>query len=114
MNSVQVIGRLTKDPELRMSNGGEPLCSMRIAVDRMGDHASVGYVDVAVFGRSGEACAAHLSRGWLVGASGRLRYREWTGPDGSSRSALSIVGAVDFLFPPPRPADTRSEEPVAA
>lgn len=99
MNSVQLIGRLTKDPELRMSNGNEPLCTMRIAVDRMGENSSAGYIDIAVFGRSAQACAEHLSRGWLVGVVGRLRYREWTAESGR-RSVLTVVGAVDFLAAP--------------
>ena len=42
MNSVELIGRLTKDPELPMSNGGEPVCSLRLAVDRMGDYMRIG------------------------------------------------------------------------
>jgi single-strand DNA-binding protein len=112
MNSVQLIGRLTKNPELRMTNGSDSVCAMRIAVDRMGENGAAGYVDVSVFGRAGEACAEHLSRGWLVGVSGRLRYREWTGKDGSKRSALAIVGAVDFLAGPR--ASEPTTEPAAA
>jgi single-strand DNA-binding protein len=105
VNSVQLIGRLTKDPELRMSNGSEPLCTMRIAVDRMGENNSAGYVDVAVFGRSAAACAEHLSRGRLIGVSGRLRYREWTA-EGGRRSVLAVVGAVDFLAAPKPATET--------
>ena len=113
MNSVQLIGRLTKDPELRMSNGGESVCTVRLAVDRMGENDSAGFIDVAVFGRRGEACAQHLSRGWLIGVSGRLRYREWTGRDGGRRSSVAIVGSVDFLAAP-RAAAAASGERTAA
>ena len=99
MNSVQLIGRLTRDPEIRATTDG-PVCALRIAVDRMGRGSTVGYVDVSVWGKAGEACKAHLRQGWLVGVSGRLEYREWQAEDGSRRSAHSIVGAVDFLVAP--------------
>ena len=99
MNTVRLIGRLTRDPELRPTTDG-PVCALRIAVDRMGRGASVGYIDVSVWGKPGEACAEHLRQGWLVGVSGRLEYREWQTEDGSKRSAHSIVGAVDFLAAP--------------
>ena len=52
----------------------------------MGRGSTVGYVDVSVWGKAGEACEAHLRQGWLVGVSGRLEYREWQADDGSRRS----------------------------
>lgn len=102
MNSVQLIGNLTKDPELVTTPGQETICALRIAVDRMGPDGARGYVDVTVFGRSAAAAERILTQGWLVGVSGRLRYREWRAADGAQRSGLSIAGAVDFLAPPRR------------
>jgi single-strand DNA-binding protein len=66
----------------------------------MGRSNSVGYVDVSVWGKSGEACARHLCKGWLVGVTGRLEYREWPADDGSKRSAHAVTGTVDFLTAP--------------
>jgi single-strand DNA-binding protein len=113
VNTVQLIGRLTRDPELRMSQTSDPVCSMRLAVDRMGENGTTGYIDVVVFGRPGQACAEHLSRGWLVGVSGRLRHREWTAGDGGHRSGLSVVGSVEFLAAPRSP-ELAPDEPLAA
>ncbi len=111
MNTITLIGRLVRDPELRHTTGGDPVCAIRIAVDAMGRSNSVGYVDVSVWGKSGEACARHLSKGWLVGVTGRLEYREWPADDGSKRSAHAVVGNVDFLSAPRNGAD---QEPTAA
>jgi single-strand DNA-binding protein len=106
MNSVQLIGRLTKDPELITTPGQETICALRIAVDRMGLAGRTGYVDVTVFGRSGAAAGRILTRGWLVAVDGRLRYREWEASDGSKRNGLSIAGHVEFLAAPRQQGDT--------
>ena len=97
MNTIQLIGRLTRDPELRSTGDGDCVCALRLAVDRMGRGGAVGYIDVSVWGKAGQACAAHLTKGRLVAFAGRLEYREWQVDDGSRRAMLSAVGAVEFL-----------------
>ena len=96
MNTVNLIGRLTRDPELRKTANGKPVCTMRVAVNgaREGD---VTYVDVIAFDKQAEACAAHLGKGREVGVSGRLSYSEWKADDGSSRSKHEVIGRVQFL-----------------
>lgn len=114
MNSVQLIGRLTKDPEVHTTADEENLCALRIAVDRMGRGGTTGYVDVTVFGRPGEAAARVLTRGWLVGVTGQLRYREWETSDGTKRNGLSIGGHVEFLAAPRQQDPTRDALEAAA
>lgn len=111
MNSINITGRLVRDPELRDIAGGEKVCSMRLAVDGMGRGGpdAAGYIDVSVFGASGQAAARTLTQGWLVAASGRLEYREWT-QDDVKRSGYGVIGRVDFLAAP-RPSE--DGEPVA-
>lgn len=96
MNTVNLIGRLTRDPELRNTANGKPVCNMRVAVNgtREGD---VTYIDVVTFDKQAEACAAHLGKGREVGVSGRLSYSEWKADDGSSRSKHEVIGRVQFL-----------------
>ncbi len=113
MNSIQLIGRLTRDPELRATGDGGPVCNLRLAVDRMGRGGEAGYIDVSVWGKPAQACAEHLSRGWLVAVDGRLEYREWTAQDGSKRSGHAVVGSVDFLTAP-RAVAPAEEAPAAA
>lgn len=96
MNCVSLIGRLTRDPELRTTHSGQAVCNMRVAVDAFGADKTL-YVDVVSFGDSARACGEHLTRGRLVGVAGRLVYEEWQVRDGSKRSRHKVVGRVDFL-----------------
>lgn len=98
MNSVNLIGRLTKDPELQ-ERGGTTVCEMRLAVDNRGHEPT--YVDVVTFDAQAIACAEYLSKGRQVGVEGRLHYTEWEAKDGGRRSRHSVVGRVEFLGSPP-------------
>ena len=110
MNCVALTGRLTRDPELRQLPSGDSVCSMRLAVDRMGRGDEAGYIDIATFGKQAEACAQVLAEGWKVAVDGRLDFREWL-LDGSEtrRSALQVVGHVEFLAAPRDTAESRDE-----
>lgn len=66
----------------------------------MGRARDAGYIDVAVFGKPGQAAARVLAKGWLVAVYGRLVHREWAAADATKRSAHSIVGNVEFLAAP--------------
>lgn len=107
INRVIVLGNLTRDPELRSMPSGNPVCSLRIAVNDSVKDANTGewrdhpnYFDVDVFGSQGENCSKWLSKGRQVAIEGRLRWREWETPDGQKRSAVSIVADnVQFIGP---------------
>lgn len=96
MNSVTLIGTLTKDPEMR--NGGQAkVCSMRL-MEAGGRKGSALFINVSAFGRQAETCGRFLSKGRQVAVSGQLRYREWE-PDGGGRRSEHTIAAdrVDFL-----------------
>ena len=97
MNRVTLTGRLTKDP-VSAERGGTRVCDLRIAEN--GRNGEPMYIDVAVFGRQGEACPKHLRKGRLVAVTGQLRYSQWQGPRGQMRSKHSIAAQlVEFLDP---------------
>ena len=103
INRVVLVGNLTKDPELRHTGGGTPVCSLRIAVntrrrDESGEWADKpNYFTVSVFGNQAESCAQYLSKGRPVAIDGRLEWREWE-KDGVKREAVEIVAdSVQFL-----------------
>ena len=73
-----------------------------------------GYIDVATFGKPGEAAARVLHKGWLVAVDGRLDYHHWVADDGANRSAISVVGNVEFLTAPRAATPTATQEQVAA
>ena len=104
INRVVLVGNLTRDPELRHTPGGTPVCSLRVAVnDRKRDESgnwvdAPNYFTVSVFGNQAESCAQYLSKGRPVGVDGKLRWREWQAQDGAKREAVEIVAdSVQFL-----------------
>lgn len=105
VNVVVITGNLTRDPELRSTSGGTPVCDMRVAVnsrrkDASGDWVDKpNYFDVTVWGAQGENCATYLSKGRPVAVEGRLDWREWEAKDGSGkRQSVSIIAnSVQFL-----------------
>jgi len=107
INKYICTGRLTKDPELRSVSDDMKVCQLRIAVDGMGRGRAVGYVNVAVFGKAGEAAAEYLAKGWLVAVDGRVEYGEWETDGGEKRHDYSVVGNVEFLTAP-RPAEEQA------
>jgi single-strand DNA-binding protein len=110
MNAVHITGRLTSDPEQRALPSGESVCKLRLAVERMGRSQEVGYINVAVFGKGGDAAARVLTRGWLVAVDGRLEYAKWETDDGTKRHDYTVIGNVEFLTAPrSQPAQTEAE-----
>jgi single-strand DNA-binding protein len=103
INKCICTGRLTKDPELRKISEEMSVCQLRLAVDGMGRAREVGYINVSVFGKAGEAAAEYLAKGWLVAVDGRLEYGEWES-DGAKRHDYTVVGNVEFLTAP-KPAE---------
>jgi single-strand DNA-binding protein len=105
INSVVVVGNLTRDPELRHTQSGMAVASLRIAVNTRRKDPATGqwgekpnYFDVTVWGQQAESCAQYLSKGRQVGVQGRLEWREWDAQDGTKRQAVEIVAeSVQFL-----------------
>jgi len=118
LNNYTCTGRLTRDPKLRALPSGTSVCELRLAVDGMGRNREVGYINVNVYGNSGESAARVLTQGWLVAFDGRLEFAEWEGKDGK-RHDYTAVGIVEFLAAPrareeQAPTEVPSEELVAA
>ena len=102
MNKVVLIGRLTKNPELRFTPGtGLAVSTFTIAVDRKGKKEGkqeADFIPIVVWGKQGEAAANNLSKGRLVGISGRIQTRNYEGKDGIRRYVTEIVAdEVKFL-----------------
>jgi single-strand DNA-binding protein len=106
VNVVVITGNLTKDPELRTTPNGTPVCKLRVAVNSRRKDSSSGdwvdkpnYFDVTVWGAQGENCATYLQKGRPVAVDGRLEWREWEAQDGSGkRQAVEIIAnSVQFL-----------------
>ena len=105
INRVVLVGNVTRDPELRHTGSGTPVCKLRIAVNTRQKDRQTGqcgdkpnYFDVTVWGNQGESCAQFLAKGRPVAVDGRLDWREWEAPDGTKRQAVEIIAdSVQFL-----------------
>src|SRR5215207_6157263 len=98
-NRVVLGGNLTRDPELRFTQAGVPVCSFAIAVNRVRSrNEEVDVFDVSAWRELGETIANYKKKGDPVLVEGRLQYRSWKGQDGSKRSKVDVVADnVQFL-----------------
>jgi single-strand DNA-binding protein len=103
MNIAAISGNLTRDPELRSTPSGVPVCQVRLAVNGMGrgGRDEVGYINVTSFGAGAEAAANVLTKGWLVEIqNGRLEWHEWTDSNDNKRESYQVIGDIKFLAAP--------------
>ena len=113
MNSVNLIGNLSSDVELKELGAEKKVASFRVAVDRGGKDAGADFFRVAAWDRQAELCAQYLCKGKRVGIQGRLRSRSWE-DEGEKRSAVEVVATrVEFLSPPNELAEVVPFEPAA-
>jgi len=110
VNNVVLIGRLTKDPELRfLSGNGTAVATFSIAVDKdlskdkkqefeQQGKQTADFIPIVVWGRQGENCANYLSKGKLVAIQGRIQTRSYDNPQGEKRYVTEVVAErVQFL-----------------
>lgn len=102
LNNVVLIGRLTKDPELRYTPSGKAVATLRLAVDRgttnQQGERETDFIDVIVWERQAETVANYLQKGRLVAVQGRLQVRQYETQDGQRREKAEVVAnTVRFL-----------------
>jgi single-strand DNA-binding protein len=127
-NKIILVGNLGRDPELRYTTQGTPVCSFSLATnekrkDKSGESQDVTtWFRVTLWGRQAETASQYLTKGRPVYIEGRLRVEEWTDRDGKQRHTLE-VHATDMQFigggrgddAAPAPARTQqSSEPAAS
>jgi single-strand DNA-binding protein len=102
MNRIALIGRLTRDPDIRYTQSGNAVCSFTLAVDRpysgqQGDKET-DFISIVVWRKAAEACANNLGKGRLVAVEGRLQIRSYETPEGQKRWVTEVVAErVQFL-----------------
>ena len=104
LNRVVLIGRLTKDPELKYTPNGVAVTSFALAVDRNFKSAQgekeTDFINILVWRQLAENCANFLAKGKLAAVDGRLQIRSYEGQDGQKRTMAEVVAEnVRFLSP---------------
>lgn len=109
LNRIVVVGRLTRDVDMRTTQDGTAVANFTVAVDRNFTNArgekETDFIPVVVWRGLAETCARFLSKGKLVAAEGRLQVRTYEANDGSKRTISEIVADnVQFLTPKQEPS----------
>jgi single-strand DNA-binding protein len=98
-NRVVLAGNLTRDPELRFTSSGIPVCEFGLAVNRVRSKSEeVDFFDITAWRELGETIANYKKKGDPILVEGKLQYRTWEAQDGSKRSKVDVVADnVQFL-----------------
>jgi len=102
MNNVTLIGRLTRDSELKYSSGGAAIANLSIAVNskkKQGDRwvDDVDYFDCTLFGKQAESLNQYLNKGKQIGITGRLKQNRWEKDGQNYSKVVVIVSQIDLL-----------------
>ncbi len=101
MNRAVLIGRLTKEPDLKTTQSGLSVCSFTVAVDRnFGEKKETDFIPIVTWRALADNCAKFLSKGKKVAVSGRIQVRSYEANDGSKRYVTEILADdCEFLSP---------------
>lgn len=96
LNHIVIMGRLTRDPELRRTQAGVPVASFRLAVDRGFKDKNTGeratdWIDVVAWRQTGEFVSRYFSKGRMAVVEGRLQMRDWTDKEGNKHTSAEVV-----------------------
>ena len=112
LNRIVLIGRLTKDVDLRSTQNGASVATFTLAVDRaFSKSKETDFIPVVVWRAQAESCAKYLSKGKLAAVDGRLQIRTYEANDGSKRTIAEVVADdVRFLSPKGEQMEIRNKE----
>jgi len=96
MNQIVIMGRLTRDPELRHTPNGVAVASFSLAVDRGytpkdGGERQTDFIDIVAWRNSAEFVSKYFTKGQMAAVTGRLQIRDWTDKDGNKRRSAEVV-----------------------
>jgi len=119
MNKVNLIGRLTHDPELRQTQSGTSVCSFGLAVNRNYTNAQgereTDFINITVWRNTAENCVRYLTKGSKVAVCGSLQSRNYEDKDGKKRTVLEVIGDdVEFLSGRKETQDSSAPAPKSA
>lgn len=95
LNKIILMGRLTRDPELRRTQSGTPVVSFSLAVDRdfkdQSGERETDFIDVVAWRSTAEFVSKYFSKGRMAVVEGRLQIRDWTDKDGAKRRSTEVL-----------------------
>ena len=111
LNHIVIMGRLTRDPELRRTGTGVAVASFRVAVDRDfapkdGGERKADFIDCVAWRQTGEFISKYFTKGRMIVVEGRLEMRDWTDKDGNKRTSAEINVANAYFGDSRRDGDS--------
>ena len=101
LNHIIIMGRLTRDPELRTTNNGTAVTSFNVAVDRdfksQSGEREADFIDVVAWRGTAEFVSKYFSKGRMAVVEGRLQIRDWTDKDGGKRRSAEIIASSVYF-----------------
>lgn len=112
LNQVSLMGRLTKDPELRTTQSGIAVASFTLAVDRdfKSEEQSTDFINLVAWRQTAEFVSKWFRKGQLAAVTGRIQTRQYTDKQGNNRTAFEVV-ADHAYFAESKKTTTQSDEP---
>lgn len=108
MNKVQLIGRLVREPELRVTETGVPFVNYTLAVERrMSKDKGADFINIVSWGSQGEFVTNYFTKGLRVGIVGRIQSSTWTDKEGVKKYAVNVA-TEELFFADGKGADTPS------
>ena len=113
LNHITIMGRLTRDPELRRTGSGVAVASFTVAVDRDfggrdGGERETDFIDCVAWRQTGEFVSKYFTKGSMIVVSGRLQIRNWNDKDGNKRRSAEVVADNVYFGESKRSADSNS------
>ena len=113
LNHIVIMGRLTRDPELRRTGSGVAVASFTVAVDRDfsgrdGGEKETDFIDCVAWRQTGEFVSKYFTKGRMAVVSGRLQIRSWTDKDGNKRRTAEVVADNVYFGDSKRDGDSGS------
>ena len=116
LNHIVLMGRLTRDPELRRTGSGIPVASFSLAVDRdFGSNRETGeketdFIDIVAWRNTAEFVSRYFTKGRMAVVSGRLQIRAWTDKDGNKRRSAEVVADSVYFGDSKRDGDQGGQQ----
>ena len=115
LNKVFIMGRLTRDPELRRTQSGTAVTSFSLAVDRdfksQGGEKETDFIDIVAWRNTAEFVSKYFTKGRMAVVEGRLQIRDWTDKDGNKRRTAEVVADQVYFGDSKRDGDGGSYAP---
>jgi single-strand DNA-binding protein len=122
LNSVHLIGNLTRDPELKYTPQGKAVCEFGLAINSSYVNKTSGlkveevtFIEIVAWGKTAEICAEYLKKGRPVFVEGRLKQDRWESPEGKKMSKIRVTAEnIQFLGAKPAGGGQQAQEAPAA